>query len=261
MKGSDKLSILDIINDSYIGEIVDANDPDFKGRVRIMVYGVYGDKNKQIPVQDIPWAYPLYPNSFSGASGGSGTFHSPRKGSMVRVLFDRDIYHPKYVGLEELDERLKDELKDDYDGFHSLLYDVDEDTKVMYSKKGGLLLYFKGGRINMSPDGNILIDHKGSTSTIELSDNNIDLVTNSTINCSSVNQVTINSALVHANGDTTNLGPQPIYSNVNGEQLMVLLKILGTSIDAKMNVTPGINSGIVDSMKDLILSKSVFTSP
>lgn len=262
MKASDKIDILDIINDSYIGEIVDANDPDFKGRVRVMVYGVYGDKNgNQLPVEDIPWAYPIYENSFSGASGGSGTFHTPRKGSMVRVLFDRDKYHPKYVGLEELDERLKDELKDDYDGFHSLLYDVDEKVKIYYSKKGGLLMHFDGGVINLKPDNTILIDHKNSTSTIELSENNIDMVTNSTVNVSAPNQVTVNSAKIHENGDEVDIGANPIYSSMNGEQAMILFKILATAIDAKMNVTPGINSGIVDAMRSQILSATVKVSP
>ncbi len=251
-----------LVNNSYIGEIVDANDPDFKGRCRIMVFGVYGNKeDKKIPIEDIPWAYPIYSNSFAGGNGGNGAFSTPKKGTMVRVIFDRDKYHPKYVGIEELDAILKNTLKDDYDGFHSVIWDNDEKLKIYYSKKGGLLIYFDGGKINMSPNGNILIDHKNSTSTIELSDNNIDIVTNSTANVSSTNQVTLNSALVHANGDKTDIGSNPIYSAVNGEVAYQLFLVLATSIDAKLNVTPGLNANIVTSLKNSLLSGTVKTSP
>ena len=78
---------------------------------------------------------------------------------------------------------------------------------------------------------------------------------------SSPNTITANSARVHANGDKTDVGANPIYSAVNGEQMMILFKILSTAIDAKMNVTPGLNAAVVEAMKPLILSSTVKTSP
>jgi len=258
------LTVFDIINDSYIGEIEDANDPDHIGRCKIRVFGVFGEKdsaNNRIPTEDLPWAYPLYDLSFASKSGGSGRFSSPKKGTKVRVIFDRDKYHPKYVSIEELDEKLKSELENDYDGFHSIVFDSDNGLKIYFAKKTGLLFDFDGSKINILPDNSIVIDHKNSSSTIELKGNDIDIVTNSNVNISAPNTVTVNSKKIHENGNQVDVGANPIYSAVNGEPLIQLLQIMAASIDAKLNTSPGLNANIVNAMKNLILSSNVKVSP
>lgn len=255
--------LLELINDSYIGIVESIDDPKFEGRCKIRVFGVFGDKNDtlgKIPVEDLPYAYPHYELSF-GSKDGAGRISIPKIGSKVRVIFEHDIYHPRYFSIEELDPELKELLKANYENFHSLMFDSVEGMKIYYTKNSGFLIDLKESTINIQPDGAIILNHKGSSSTIEMRGNDIDIVTKNSINLSSPNNVTINSNLVHVNGAQTDIGGNPIYKNVNGEILMVFLKALSTAHDQKYPTTPGAMSGLLQSMESLILSSTVNTSP
>lgn len=255
--------LLELIDGSYIGIIENVDDPNFEGRCKIRVFGVYGDKNDvlgKIPVEDLPYAYPHYELSF-GSKDGAGRFSSPKTGANVRVIFENDIYHPRYFSIEELNPELKELLKENYSNFHSLIYDTDENLKIYYTKNSGFLIDLKESTINILPDGAIVLNHKGSSSTIEMRGNDIDIVTKNSINLSSPNNITINSNLVHVNGAETDVGGNPIYSNPNGEILMVFLKAFATAHDQKYPTTPGAMSGLLQSMESMILSKTVKTSP
>ena len=55
----------------YLGKILDINDPLHKGRCKILVYGIFGTtKLEDIPVDDLPWAYPEVPITFGNKGGG-----------------------------------------------------------------------------------------------------------------------------------------------------------------------------------------------
>jgi hypothetical protein len=257
-----KSKILDLFNSSYLGKIVSIDDPEKIGRCKIMVYGVYGDENQKlsnISVEDIPYAYPL--NSSIFGKNGCGSFSTPKTNQIVRVIFDGDQYHPRYWSVEDLDDDLLTLLKESYENFHALLVDSEEKLKIYYSKKSGLLMNLDDSLMNILPDNSILIDHKGSSSTIELRGNNMTIKTNGNIDMSSQNNITINSNFVHANGINTDIGANPIFSSMNGEIAMKLLLALGTAIDAKLPLSPGVNSGLVTNMEQLILSKTVKVSP
>ena len=58
-------------------------------------FGDKGDSLGSIPVEDIPWAYPLHDLQF-GSDTGTGRFSTPKMGAMVRVVFEGDQYHPRY---------------------------------------------------------------------------------------------------------------------------------------------------------------------
>lgn len=263
MKRNKKSKLLELIKNAYLGVIEDIDDPDCVGRVKCRVYGVYGDKNEslgKIPTEDLPWAYPYY-DLVGSSKDGSGKFSTPKKGTVVRVIFEGDQYHPKYFSIEELDPELVKLLKNDYEGFHSILFSTDEKLKIYFAKKTGLLLNFDDSLINILPDNSILIQTKNKPSQIELKGGDIDIVTNNSVNVSSNNNVTINSNQVAVNGDTTSVGSNPIYKSVNGEQMMILLKILATGLDAKFPTTPGQFANIVQQMEQLILSATVTVSP
>lgn len=255
-----------LLENSFVGfiEDVDKNPTEEHiGRCKIRVYGVYGDKNSslgKIPTEDIPWAYPYLGLSF-GSDKGSGVFSTPKNGTPVRVIFDGDQYHPYYIAVEEISKKVKELAISDYEGFHSLLFDEDQDVKIYHSKKTGLLLDLKGSFFNILPDNSILINLKDSTSVIELKGNDIDITSKNSINASSNNNITFNSNKIHVNGVGTDVGANPIYASMNGEQAMILFSILATAIDAKYPLTPGSASGVVQSMKELILSKTVKVSP
>jgi len=254
---------MEMLQESYVGKIMDVNDPDHLGRCKVKVYGLFGDEDGavgSIPTEDLPWAYPFNPIVFG--SKGSGAFSSPKKDQMVRVLFDGDQYHPRYYSLEDLDEDLKSAIQSEgYENFHALIFDSTAKLKMFYSKKSGILIHLDGTIWNILPDNSMLFDVKNSTATIELRGTAMTLKTTATIDITSNNTITHNSNLVHVNGVQTRLGANPIYSNMNGEQAMILFTALATALDAKLPLTPGANSGLVQTMKELILSASVKTTP
>ena len=98
----------EILENSYVGIIEKIDDPNFEGRCKIRVFGVFEDFDQNvgsIPTDDLPWAYPLEDMRFGKA--GSGSFSTPRLDSKVKVFFDGDIYTPRYYSNEELSEKLK----------------------------------------------------------------------------------------------------------------------------------------------------------
>lgn len=254
--------ILELLDDSYVGVIEDIDDPNYEGRCKVRVFGVFGDKGDslaKIPKEDLPWAYPLHDLQFASKSG-SGKFSTPRLGARVRVIFENDHYHPRYINLEKLDDELKSFLKDNYENFSSLFWDTDEQVKIYYTKKSGLMIDYKQSIVNIDPNGAIIINHKDSSSTIELRGNDIDINTKNAVNISTPNNISLNSNNIAVNGATVDIGGSPIYSNINGEILMKLLLAMATATDAKTPQSPGSLANVVKQMEPLILSKTVKTS-
>jgi len=258
-----KSKLKDIIEQSYIGHVVMIDDPEYIGRCKIRVYGIYGKDNENIgiiPDENLPWSYPYYDLCF-GSESGSGRFSTPKMNAKVRVYFDGDQYHPRYFSIETLDDELKEAIAADYENFHAILWDSIESLKMYYAKNTGWLLDFQDSIINILPDKSIIIRNANSESAIELNGGDIDMVANNSANMSANNQATINSNYVHANGVNTDLGANPIFSAVNGEPLMELLKIIATAADNKYPVTPGVVMTAVNGMEALILSATVKTTP
>lgn len=255
--------IADIVEQSYLGKIMDVDDAKHEGRCRIRVFGVFGGEDdtqlENIPTADLPWAYPLLPAIFG--KNGSGSFHTPKKNSIVRVFFDGDQYHPYYYSISELDADLKAKISADYKNFHGILFDEEEKLRIWYSQKTGLLINLDDSIINIKPNNSILIDHKTSSSTIELAGPNCTITTNANVDVSSKNNITLNSNQVHANGTITRIGANPIFSAVNGEPLMLLFKAMATVLDAKLATTNGLAVGLVQQFEAAILSKTVTTTP
>ena len=255
--------LLELIQESYIGVIEEIDDPKKDGRCKIRVFGVYGDKEDSlgsIPLADLPFAYPIH-DTFFGSESGSGKFSTPKIGTKVRVIFEDDIYHPRYVGIEELDEELKSLIEADYENFHSLLYDSDKQLKIYYAVNTGLLLELDGSFINIEPNGAIIIAHKESQSVLEMRGDTTTLTTNNAVDISTPSTITNNSNQIHINGAQTDIGANPIYSMLNGEPMMKLLLALATGLDAKYPSTPGQFTNLVKQMESLILSNTVSTTP
>lgn len=252
----------EILENSYVGVIEDVDDPNFEGRCKIRVFGVYEDFDKDlgsIPTDELPWAYPLHEMRYGKA--GSGSFSSPRKDAKVKVYFDGDIYTPRYYANEELSDQLKELLKNDYENFNSFVVDEDEKLKIYYAKKTGYLISLDEKIINLKPDNSITIQLKGQSAAIELKDNDIDVVAKSLINLSAKNTITASANKVWANGVETDVGAKPIFSGVNGEPLFAFLMILATGLDAKFPTTPGKFVSALNQFKSAILSSTVKTSP
>ena len=79
----------------YRGGVLDTNDPNRRGRIKVNVFGLYDNIS---PVH-LPWATPMQP-VWTGAGAGYGMFSVPEVGSLVFVQFEGgDIYQPIVIGL------------------------------------------------------------------------------------------------------------------------------------------------------------------
>ena len=201
----------DLLATSWLGEVVDIEDPQKIGRVRIKVYGKFDD----IPKDSIPWAYPGN-NMTAGSKSGGGFFSVPKLGSVVSVKFDMgNIYHPEYFFQQKISDETKAEIKDSYANAHVLLYDTvtAEFVKIYFTEKKGLMLDYKTSIINILPDKSIVLENASKNGRIEMLDDG-------TLNITQKNDINIKG---DAKWNVTIKGDTSI--KVNGK----------TSIDTKGN--------------------------
>jgi len=155
----------------YLGVVVDNKDPEFRGRAKIKVFGVFDD----IPDADLPWAYQRFEMSF-GLGGGSGRMSVPKLGSVVHVQFNNgNYYSPEYKAVQELSPDLIDEISKSYEGAHSVIYDGQEELKIYYTPEKGLNINLKGSKIIIRNDNSILIEHSNSETSVEILGNTVNI--------------------------------------------------------------------------------------
>jgi len=126
---------------TYLGRVVDNQDPLYQGRARINVFGILDG----IPTEDLPWAEQIAGLSFGGTFG-NGNISIPRIGTIVAVHFEESNYYKmNYHYIKEISDDLQAELREEnsYYGTQSLIYDSEAEPgtlKVIYTRKKGLLL-------------------------------------------------------------------------------------------------------------------------
>lgn len=276
-----------LLTKDWIGIIVDVDDPLRRGRVKARVFekfdqrpnidenGTYSDvqltfddyiddEHFIIPKAELPWIFPMQSGVFGGGeSPGYGSFSTPKLKSLVKVRFsNNDIYSGEYTTIVRANAAMLEEINnaEDYINSNILLYDEDEEIKVMYKKTLGLQIFHKNSYIVIRPDSSIYIEHKDSESLMELKGPDIKIVSNRDIDITSGNKITVNSDIVHINGGDTYIGTSPNYSALNGEPTVKALKALAKLIDGKTPATPGVATALIDSSENLMLSKTVKTS-
>jgi len=260
---------------TFVGKVVDNDDPNREGRCRIMVFGVfdleepiYDKKDKpirgqvkrtELPVKDIPWAYPRNNNFFAGGEGGFGNLSIPKIGTLVSVVFcDGNIYSPEYSTIMNINTDMQSNISNSYLNSHVLGWDQDESLRIYYTPANGIEIYLKESHITINADESITIEHSGSESIIELVGPNINITCNSSINLTSNSLIRAESTEVAMNGSAvTKLGPAPTYSAVLAEPLWAFLKSLAAGLDAKLPSTPGAYSSQAASFEQLSTSKNV----
>ncbi len=251
---------------NWIGEVVDNNDPEFQGRCRVRVFGKFDgtesdDSSKfTIPDEHLPWAFPSGSNIFAGGSSkGAGSLSIPKKGTRVKVRFSGgNIYAPEYFSIQDVSEALIDEISGSYENAHVLLFDEDEDLKVIYTKERGLEIYHKKSHFLINPDSSIMIEHADSKSFIELIGPVINITANSTVNVTANTKVSVTANECLVNGKTsTKLGPAPVFSAAIAEPVWTAFKILASAIDAKLPSTPGVFSGQINALEQMGTSSNV----
>lgn len=267
----DFLNDEDLSGSDWVGEVVDNNDPEFSGRCRVRVFGKFDgttnidDPNSGylIPDDHLPWAYPAGSTIFGGGeSKGAGSLSVPKVGTKVKIRFSTgNIYAPEYVAIQDLNQAVIDEVSASYQNAHVLFYDEDEKSKVVYTPAKGLEIFHKDSHIVINPDSSITIEHRDTSSIIELVGPNINITANSTVNITANSKVQSEAAECVMNGTSvTKLGPAPAYSAVLAEPLWTFLKMMASAVDAKLPSTPGVLTTQAASFEQLSTSKNVKVS-
>lgn len=146
----------DNLRDSHwLGEVVDVQDPNGKGRCRIKVYG----KFDLLETEDIPWATPAN-NQITGSMS------VPNVGDVVAIYFDNgDVYTPVYKNSPRIDSAFKADVLDvtgTPELTTSLVYDTTKGVKIYHTQEDGLIISTGGGveadpAIRVSNDGKIYL--------------------------------------------------------------------------------------------------------
>lgn len=224
----------DIEADSFIGQIINVNDPTFSGRCKIRVYGILDD----VPDEMLPWATPA--TSTICTEGGGGNISIPKEGQWVRVNFiEGDIYAPEYIFYQKLNDDIIKKLATDYNGSHFLLYDRDENGNpigIYFQKNTGLTIEYAHASVVVSPESVITISSIEDNSKITINRDSISIESSKTIEVKSDDISVQSSGKVDIKANKgVNIGQGNGYNNpfsmVNGEQLLSLLTQHAKNLD------------------------------
>lgn len=250
----------DLLDKQFLGIVEDPNDPRKEGRARIRVISVFDD----LPVEDLPWAYPKQKSAFFGKKGKGGSLSVPKKGAVVVVRFDNgNPYSPEYYSIHEIADDVREELgkNGEYLGSHVVLFDGDEELKIWFTISKGITMQLKGSRVNIGRDKSITIEHADTQSIIELKGGTVSIHANSKVEVTAGSEIEAASNSVWINGNFVRIGHNPVSGPaVLGDQLVLLLTAMATIIDGKLFPSPGVTGKIVNSFKESMLSKTVRVS-
>jgi hypothetical protein len=207
---------------NWLGRVVDNQDPDLEGKVKVRVFGKFDD----ISDEDLPWARPC--NRITGGSATGSGFHSvPKVDSVVGIQFDNgDIYAPEFFYIQEISDELKAEIESSYDNAHSLIYDTvtEGGVRVFFTEERGLMLDYKETQINIKNDNSITIRTASGRSVIEIKDDGTLTITQSD-NITITTDANINvecSNLIVDNATSIELGSGAIERVILGDSFMNL---------------------------------------
>jgi hypothetical protein len=220
----------DLLSTTWLGEVVNIEDPLKVGRVKINVFG----KFDTIPTEDIPWAYPGN-NLTAGSASGGGFFSVPKLGSVVSVKFDQgNIYHPEYFFNQKISDEVKAEIEGSYPNAHVIVFDTVTEgaLKIFFTEQKGLMLDYKETQINIKPDKSIDIHTASGKSKVELlddgtlnvtHDNNINIKSNKTVNITATNDVIVKcKKLMVDHSNAIELGSGSLEKMLLGESFQKL---------------------------------------
>ena len=239
-----------------VGVVESIDDPTYSGRIKVRVKGFHDN----LKTEELPWCTYAGSSNFSGTGGGSISI--PRVGATVRVRFkDEKSTSMEWTGTGTLDKELINEIKSDYAGSHVLLYDTASDISIKFQPGSGLVLYYKGSYIQITPDNNITIHYgEGATGTqIQLSNGRVDIQAQTQINITSGKAINLEADTITLNGNTAVQikGDKAGECAINGVQLISALLQLAQGIDAKVPQTAGQEVSYVNAVKEGLLNQSV----
>ena len=225
------------LSKDFLGRVVYNEDPTFSGRCKIQVFGLFDHSD----TENIPWFTPQTSTAFS-SEHGAGSISVPKLNTIVRVRFPfGDLYSGEYSNIQNIDPALIDEIKDDYQNTHVLLYDSDRDLIVLYQPMTGYKMWLGGSMIIIDANGSIRLKHKNNSNVIEVNSGNINIATtgeggsnpNGEINIAAGATVNINAPTVNVNSSSVMLGRNASASGVKGEKLIQVLQQIVAELNTK----------------------------
>lgn len=194
-----RLLSTNLLDKDWLGVVIDNKDTKSSFRCKIRVFGLFDELEDDV----IPWAFPANNGVFAGSNGGFGSGSVPKIGTIVKVHFSSgNKYAPEYYSVQNINSALQEEIADDYDGTHVLVYDEDEGLKITYQKGSGLKIHLRDSHVTINPDTSITIEHSSSESIIELLENKINIVSSKEVNVTT-KKCTIDSPDINLGKDAT----------------------------------------------------------
>lgn len=223
----------EMLRNVVTGTVVSIDDPTYSGRIKVRVPGL----NDNVPVENLYWC--TYGGSAFFSGDGGGSISIPRVGTQVRVKFKKgDANSMEWYATNRIDRKLAEELAQDYEGSHAILYDSASDLSILYTNTTGLRLYYKKSFIQISPDNNITIHYGNETSDtqIQLSDGKIDIQGKQevVITAGKTIRLEAESIILDGKNNVQIKGDTPGEIAVNAKNLYKLLMALAMVVDIKL---------------------------
>ena len=240
------------MNKIQTGVVESIDDPTFAGRIKVRVQGLHDN----IPTESLPWC------NYSGPGGGQ--LFLPEVGEHVRVKFSQDdINNMEWYGTNSITRELAQELATDYKGSRCVLYDPKEDISIKYQRGSGLIMYYKGSYVQITPDNTITVHYGPEDTTcvqIQLTDGKIYLQSTQQINITSGNEINLEAKTINLNAENNIKlkGDSPNNCMINGTELITLLSSLATIIDSKLGASSaGMAQALVLGAKEKIMDQKL----
>lgn len=219
---------------SYPGIVIDNNDPEKRGRVKLKIPTIFGS-NYIHPV----WAEPM-DNRLAGKN--TGEFFPPYVGDVVEVMFEYgDSSQPKYKGGYHAIDELDDVFKGSYpnirgwsfkSGQQVIIDETKDKEKIFIKGPDGTILtidsnkdgsvysvvHSSGAKHVIDKDGNHLFSDKSGNDSISIKDSDISVISNGKVGVTGKADVSINGQGVasFSGKGSTNIGDSGSVTNVNG---------------------------------------------
>jgi hypothetical protein len=147
-------------DETFLGIVVDNNDPKKLGRCKIRVFQVFDGFDPA----DIPWALPW--KDLNGSE-----FMLPEIGKYVSVVFDQgNKYSPEYIYAQNFNINLEKKLAtlngEDYTSMRAIMFD--HSTQIYRNKTEGLKIDHEYSNINLDQWGNVCINLRDNKSVLTL---------------------------------------------------------------------------------------------
>ena len=204
---------------SYVGNVVDNNDPKKLGRIKVQI-SVYSD----LKIDAIPWASPLLGSH--GNSQDYGGINVPEIGSQVRVTFpSKDFTAPYYSGAELNETTRTTFFDDDYPNTYGYKDSVGNFIRINKERGTSQVQHSSTTNMQVAPDGSIKVGLAGGAYFIFDNSNNFDLnigtldisgSADGSLNIDSNNEISISTGQMNITGNVNIEGDLNLKNGVSG---------------------------------------------